>query len=56
MLVIESCELEGVSGGASNGPAIRVIVPLGGGPIKKPPTPGDRVIDNNTDKPIVYPK
>lgn len=53
MKSIDLHDLANVTGGTQ--PAIRVVVPLTGGPIKKPDAPGNP-IDNNTDKPITYPR
>ena len=53
MPAISPSDLTTVQGGA-NEPVIKVLVPLGPRPAPRPPTPGDRLIDNNTDKPIKY--
>jgi hypothetical protein len=55
MTCIDLAALATVTGGQNNGPAIRVVIPLGPTPIRKPDAPGNP-IDNNTDKPITYPK
>jgi hypothetical protein len=54
MKSIDVNDLASVTGGQGTVGATIPITP--GLVIKKPQTAGDRLIDNNTDKPIVYPK